>query len=462
MKFKGLAVALAASLALTGLVGCGAKDEAKTADGTEKVTISVGNWPGDNNPEKQAEQNAKLEKMKELYPNIEVVPDEYAYTVDTFLPKAASNQLPTVYATWFPEVTKIAEGGYAMDLTAAFEKYGYAGKYDKQIMDIVSRDGKVYGVPTDAYAMGLHMNRALFEQAGLVDENGVPIAPKTYEELAETAKTIKEKTGKAGYIMPSLSNIGGWHFMNIAWSYGAEFMKQEGEKWVATFDSPEAIEAMQFVKDLKWKYDCLPENTNIDYPETKKLFATDQAAMFIQGPPCDDLTDLYKMDVNNIAVASVPAGPKGRFAQTGGNLLMISSNATEEQVDAVFKWLEVDGYTPKVSEENKATWQKTAEVRNQKGRLVGPQPYKIYSDPERVGAELEAQKPYVNVDLKMFEDYEKFEGVSLHAEPPVCCQELYTTLTNVIQAVLTDENADVEKLMQQTNADFQKNYLDKV
>ncbi len=35
----------------------------------------------------------------------------------------------------------------------------------------------------------------------------------------ETAKVIREKTGKAGYALPTINNQGGWHFMNIAWSW---------------------------------------------------------------------------------------------------------------------------------------------------------------------------------------------------------------------------------------------------
>lgn len=74
-------------------------------------------------------------------------------------------------------------------------------------------DGKVYGVPRDAYGLGLMCNVELFEKAGLVDENGVPKFPKTFDELAETAKKIKEKTGAAGLCLLAKDNSGGWHFL---------------------------------------------------------------------------------------------------------------------------------------------------------------------------------------------------------------------------------------------------------
>ena len=59
-------------------------------------------------------------------------------------------------------------------------------------------NGHVYGVPRDAYALGLMCNVELFEEAGLVDDNGIPKFPQTWDELAKDAKIIKDKTGAAG------------------------------------------------------------------------------------------------------------------------------------------------------------------------------------------------------------------------------------------------------------------------
>ena len=44
--------------------------------------------------------------------------------------------------------------------------------------------------------------------------------------------------------------------------------KGDDGKWKATFNSPEAANALQYIKDLKWKYDVLPTNTlvnGVDY-----------------------------------------------------------------------------------------------------------------------------------------------------------------------------------------------------
>ena len=86
----------------------------------------------------------------------------------------------------------------------------------QQMIDIVSQDGKIYGIPYIAYVMGMWYNVDLFTEAGLVDENGIPLYPTTYDERIETAVTIKEKTGKSGFVMPTRDRIGGCFFLNLA------------------------------------------------------------------------------------------------------------------------------------------------------------------------------------------------------------------------------------------------------
>ena len=97
-----------------------------------------------------------------------------------------------------------------------------------------------------------------------MEADGTSKQPKDWMELVEFAKIIKHKTGKAGFIIPTTNNCGGWFFTNIAWSFGTDFMEQrEDDTWEATFNTPETIEALQFIKDLKWKYDVFSNNIDL-------------------------------------------------------------------------------------------------------------------------------------------------------------------------------------------------------
>lgn len=466
MNKKKLSVVLAAVMFAASLAGCGGGKQAETAD-SDKVEISIGEWPSENRPIEQEKYEGYLKTMQEKYPDIEITPDEWAYDVQTFLPKASSGQLPTMYTCYLTETKKIINAGYSAEITDILNDLGYTQYLNKDIISLCEKDGKYYGVPQDYYKMGLACNVELFKKAGLVDENGVPKFPQTWEEVAETAQIIKEKTGQPGFVLPTINNCGGWHFMNIAWSYGVEFMKQDGDKWIATFDSPECVEALQFVKDLKWKYNALPDNTLIDNPEMQKLFAVDQGAMYMTTGADVALTETYGMTTDRFSFTKMPAGPKGRYSLMGGKTSMFSPNATKEQLDACFKWLGVaKNFRPALTEEEQEAYmeQKREQLQTKKdqGYIVYSCSTDIWEIPgltEKVEA---LGKEMANIDYKLVETSMDDSDVIVKPEEPMNCQDLYSILDSCIQAVLTDENADPAQLIKEANAAFQKNYLDKV
>lgn len=458
---KKSCVLIAAVMAAAVTAGCGGKDVTKNDD---KTVISVGNWPTNPDDLNYGPYQDYLRLMNETYTNIEIVPDSYKYSTDSFFVKAASGQLPTVYLTWFTEVDKIANAGYCADITAQMKNFGFESALNPIFKDVLNKDGKYYAVPDSAYARGIAVNKKLFAEAGLLNSDGTVKAPDTYEELVEYAGKIKSKTGKAGFELATAKNNGGWHFMNIAWSYGVEFMKSDKDgKWTAAFDTPECAAALQYVKDLKWKYDVLPSNSLIDLSELKKLFANGEAAMCFMQPPATELCINYGMNKDDIAFISVPKGPKGRYSLMGGNVYMLSNQATDEQKDAVFKWLEVMGKSPKVTDKQIEAWKSTAEGYASNGGIVlGEDAFKLWINSEYQEKQKEVLSPYVNVDLADYSNYFEFKDVIIQPEEPQSCQQLYSILDACIQEVLTNENADVNALVKQAAEDFQKNYLDKL
>ena len=446
------------ALACTMLAGCGTKN-----GGDGKINISVSNWPTSNDKTNAELYGGYLKKMNEKYPDIIVKPDTWQYDVNSFLPKAASGQLPTVFQTYFTESQKIIDAGYARDITEEVKAAGYDTLYNDVYMDLLKKDGKYYGLVKNGYVMGLLCNVKMFEAAGLVDADGVPIFPKTFDELVETAKTIKAKTGKPGFFMPTTNNQGGWIFCNIAWAYGTEFEKMENGKWIAAFDSEECYNALKFVSDLKWKHNVIQDDILGDASNTFiRMYATDQVAMGIQAPSTiNSAIKQYEMSRDNVAVARIPAGPVNRAALLGGGVYMFSNKATAEEVDAAFKWLELIGGIPTNSEETKAAWAETAKTQSEQGRLVGYGTINIFADEEMTKAKAEAEKPYITVNPKMFEDYQALEDVTVNPEPPVCAQELYAVFDRILQQILTNKDADIKGILSKEAAEFQTKYLDK-
>lgn len=457
---KKVALILAAALSLVGASGCGNGVEKSDE---KKTVITIADWPS----EEAGESYKKMEQYKAdfMAENTDIVIETstYRYATDTFLPKAMTGQLPTLFQTYYTEIDKIVEARYAADITEMMKEFGMDEALYPNVRNVVEKDGKLYAIPVQLYIQGLICNIELFKQAGLVDEAGVPKFPQNYEELVETAKTIKQKTGKSGFAIPTTSNGGGWHFMNMAWSNGVEFMAYENEKWVAKFDTQVCYDTLQYIKDLKWKYDVLPSNTFMAITDLEAQFCTDQLAMYFR--PADTsaaLIDSYGISKDNIAQCRVPEGSDGRVAQMGGTVIMIANNATEDQKMACGKWLDFIGNTPKIEEGTEEKIEENMKIAAEKGYIIGINNMPIWNTAERQEITDRLAEKYCNINRKMFEDYEKYDTVIIKPEEPQKCQELYSLIDSCIQAVLTDENASPEQLIHQAAVDFQTNYLDRI
>ena len=333
------------------------------------------------------------------------------------------------------------------------------------MLELVTRNGKIYSIPLSAYAFGISVNRAMFEKAGLVDEKGFVKFPQTWEELGEMAGLIKEKTGRAGFIMPTMNNVGGWHFTNIAWAFGTEFMKQDEDgKWKATFDSPECAAALKFISDLKWKYNALSDNMFIDLEEARTMLASGQGAMLLSAPSDGNLKNFVVnngMHVNDLSVGRVPAGPGGQYALMGGSLDAISANSTPEQIDAAFKWLEFSGQSANITDEALETYEASVKTKIDNGEPVFEKIiFNIWKGGNAYEKKNEILKKYATTDLAYYREYMDSANVTIKPEEPVACQELYSILDNCIQEVLENKNANIEKILKDAAKEFQPNYLD--
>lgn len=455
---KIISFVLAAGIATLTCSSCGTGE-------TGEVSISIGDWPA-----VESSWLTQLNKYKDefelAYPNIKIEPDTWAFDLKTFYPKAEAGLLPDVYEAAFTEMQKITDGGYAADITEVLKDAGFYDNLNPRLRDeICSVDGKVYAFPASAYALGVNINLKLWKEAGLVESDGTPKQPKTWEELAEFAQIITEKTGKPGFTLCTTNNCGGWFFSNIAWSYGVDFMEQQSDgKWKATFDTQEAVDALQFVKDLKWKYNCVPGNNLIDPEEASKLFATYQTGMVLDTPKTN--IGKYDMDLLDYGIIPLPAGPKRHVALLGGKIKAVKSGTTPEEQAAVFRWLEFSGTNYKVNDELRAKNETSYKQKVEDGMPVGVKGLSIWNEnSEAIKLRNEMIDKYYNLSpnaVRLYNESLVDSSIELQAEEPVCCQDLYAILDRLIQAVYTDKNADCAELIKQANIDFQKNYLDKL
>jgi len=436
--------------------GCSKKDGSGG-----KTVVKLGIYPEDTMTGEIEMHQRWISTLNERYPDIVIQPAQYRYATDTFLSLAQSNQVPTIFETWFTEPQKLIAGGYVKDITAEVKAMGWDSKMNQSILNLLSKDGKIYGIPRDGYALGLMMNVDLFRKAGLVDRDGLPQYPKTWDELITVAKTIKEKTGAAGLCLLAKDNAGGWHFTNIAWCFGAVFMTQGADgKWTANLNSQAAVNALQYVKDLKWVHNVLTADpTNEDWGTGFQQLGTGGAAMYIAAQDAVSQPTRWaaQLPTGDLALAPIPAGPGGQFSLMGGTPYMFAANATSAEVTAALRYLEIMGRVPEVNPDVIAGLRADAQQRKTDGIPVIAD-FPAWTDPAYQKAKEDALAAFSNTDPRLYADYFQVitRGTNLKPEEPMQAQDLYAELTKCLQAVITDRNANPKALLDTAQVNFQR------
>lgn len=476
MKKKLVTLLLTAVMVVSTLTGCGSKETPAGTDDTKQttktegqketdvnseaeVTITLGIWPEDTLTDDIAVHEGYVATMKELHPNVTVVPAYYKYATDSFMSRVESKTVPTVFESWFTEPQKLIKNGTVADITDELEKRGWLDDINPAIRELLSdENGRIYGIPRDGYALGLMLNVELFEEAGLVDADGYPLYPTTWEDLAEKAKTIKDKTGAAGICLLAKDNAGGWHFSNIAWAFGATLCIDNGDgTYTANLATDEAIAAMEYVKSLKWEYNVLTDDpTNEDWGTGFAALGTGAAAMYIGANDAVQMpTQVNGLPLDKLAMCAIPAGPGGQYSLSGGTPYMFSVDATPAEISAALDYIEIMGKSPVVSEASMAGMRADNQNKVANGVPVIPR-FPCWINQDALDAEAQIIEELGNVDTKMFQAYfDATSSAGLRTEEPGLTQDMYAELTKVMQAVITDKNADVAKLMKQANDNYQ-------
>ena len=170
---------------------------ADTASDDGKVKISVASLiPGTEQAAFDA-FDARVAEFEEENPDIDVEPVEYEWKATTFTAQLAGGTLPDVFRIPLTDGRTLIANGQLANITSQVEALPYFDQFNPSVLATAQDDsGDIFGIPREAYAIGLHYNRQLFEAAGLDPD----APPTTWEEVREDAKAIAEKTGQAGYM----------------------------------------------------------------------------------------------------------------------------------------------------------------------------------------------------------------------------------------------------------------------
>lgn len=423
--------------------------------GGRPVEISVVGIPTEANPTGLADWNAAAARFMAKYPNVTVTGNDYVYDPTTFPALVAGDQVPTVFQGYLTDRDLMLGQGLAADLTSYFQASGLDKVYNPNLMSLVSTDGKIYGMPIEAYVMGLAYNIQMLKDAGY------DAPPTTWEELGPMAQKLTNRdAGIAGFsFIRGEAHQAGWHGTVIAYNFGLDddaIVTKEGDKYVAGFDNEQTLAALNYIKDLQWKYDALPREL-LEWPTNGEVLATGNAAMVLMaGGQLEWIKQTYPdVDMTQFGFAPLPAGPDGKMVSLGGgDVAFINAKASEDEIEAGFYYRLFVQFD---EGEVKARYEAT---KTNPTAVIGEPSYTIYVGPfqEKIDA---MNKEYANLPV---ENYELFNHaqIGLQNEPQIAGQDYYAALGNVISLIVTDENTDPAAALTEASELFQTNVLDQL
>jgi multiple sugar transport system substrate-binding protein len=446
-RITTVAFAVASLLAI-----CVAGAAAKGASTGASVTISVASLIPGSTPEAIAQFNAQVNAFEKANPKIHVKPVEYQWTGPTFAAKLAAGTLPTVFEVPFTDARTLGDNGQLADLTAEVKALPYFSKYNPAVLaEGTTAKKKIVALPKGAYAQALHYNRKLFSQAGL-DPNK---PPTTWGQLRAYAKQISDKTGKAGYAeMAKNDNTGGWILTTVVYALGGRMETGVGTKATATLDNPQTVTALNMLKQMRWTDNSMGANFDYGWSDINQAFAAGNVGMYISGSDVyTNLVSASNIDPSIYGLSTIPLAKNGKAGVLGGGTLVaVRPDANKASRTAAVRWIDFYYESPLV--------QKQPAIRNAKTLVAGKQPVGVPALPLFNKAQYDLAntwiKPFINVPLTQMKPFTI--GIfkqKLIPEPAVSTQSVYHSLDPVVQAVLTDKNANIAQLLQQANSSAQ-------
>jgi raffinose/stachyose/melibiose transport system substrate-binding protein len=336
---------LAAIIALL-LVGCGGSSN------NGKVTI---NWEhiDTTDPLKSGWQNLANQYMAS-HPNVTikitiVSNDAFKTKLNT---QMQAGTPPDLFQSWGGGVMQqYAQAGLLQDITA--QTQDVAGNFTPAVLNLYTVNGKRYGIPWDAGAVGFWYNKTMFQQAGITD---VPPAsqPPSWDQFTGWIKKLQAK-GITPIALGAKDQWPGafwWEYFATRIGGQAEFNKAYGHQGGSFTDST-FVQAGQYLQQLVALHPFQNGFLGSSYGDEQALMGNGKAAMELMGqwaPSNDAANATNKQLPAPFGYFSFPMIPGGAGQPTdvlgGGNGFAVGKNAPPEAVDFLKFLTQADNLAP--------------------------------------------------------------------------------------------------------------------
>lgn len=290
------------------------------------------------------------------------------------------------------------------------------------------KDDTWYGVPYLCSTPILYLNTTLLEEAGL-DTSG----PKTWDELAEYCKVIKEKTGAYGLSTFTYE----WFMEAFLLEYGTTMLNED--ETATNFNSEETREILQYFKDLldndyiRWAASGDESNATVTSDYTNQTCAM----WFASTSGLSAILDIAEENGFGLNTCFIPA-KESYGVPIGGCSLVMFSTVPDEKKDAVWEFIKFMTDTEQTAYASEAT---------------GYVPLRASAEQEESIQTLYTEHPQYKVALDQLRDYST--GRPLNSNYVECTTVIMDAIDDIMindadmDTVLAEAEAKINQLLNQ-------------
>jgi len=294
-----------------------------------------------------------------LHPKVKIVNISFdASDVKRLTSAIAGGTAPCIYNRF----SGFEEAGLAADITDLVENWDqtpYLKERSWTLWKTCWRDNRCYGVITDYVSEQLMTFRKdWFKEAGIFNEKGEPRPPDNWSwddlrDICVKLTDVKKKRWGLAFVGTAawggqfaLTTIANGAFGAFVPPHWVTPDKSGKYTWQVT-PTPQQVKALQFFRDLRFKYNCMLTGIELGYHECYREVKAGRAGMnwytvtdvlrdIITTPYCIDPAVPMK-DI--VGVALTPMGPhKIRMPRMSGMWFSFDPTLSKEQLKAAFEW----------------------------------------------------------------------------------------------------------------------------
>lgn len=157
--------------------------------------------------------------------------------------RLAAGDPPDIMILHGIRIPNYASRGLLTPIGSLMEQYGInVDDFTDASREYVSYNGELFGIPLDLHGHLFYINLDLWEQAGMVDENGVPMIPTSVDEWMAAAQTFYDATGVPIFEQRAGGADMSRDWMALVYQQGGAIQDEEGNPTINTAEGLAALE----------------------------------------------------------------------------------------------------------------------------------------------------------------------------------------------------------------------------